>query len=137
MGLLWHGALAAALMTTALVGAQLDSNDGIAATPAAVRSGSRLPAIERFRLSAGDASCVMTKFDVSAGRPARLAADTACEDVMTGMSTVRSWQETPDGAVVLRDGQGAVLASFAVADGAGYESFEPRLRPMSLVKAGG
>lgn len=137
MGLLWHGALAAALMTTALVGARLDNNDGVAATTAAVQSRSGIPAIERFRLAAGDAACFMTKFDVSAERPARLAADAGCEEVMTGMSTVRSWQETPDGAVILRDGQGAVLAAFAVADGAGYESFEPRLRPMSLVEAGG
>jgi hypothetical protein len=137
MGLFWHGALAAALVTTALVGSRLDRNEGIAATAAVIPSEITQSAAERFRLSAGDRSCLVTKFDMSDKTPARLAAEAGCEDVMAGMSTVRSWEETPDGAVVMSDGQGAVLAAFAVADGAGYESFEPRLRPMSLVKADG
>lgn len=136
MGLFWHGALAAALMTTALLGSRLDGSEAVLAT-AATRHDGALPAAERFRLSAGDRSCFVTKFDVSGKAPARLAAEAACDDVMAGMSAVRSWEETPDGAVVLSDGQGAVLAAFAIADGAGYESFEPRLRPMALVEAGG
>lgn len=135
MGFFWHGALAAVLMTTALMGSRLDGSESTFAM--ATRQGGASPAAERFRLSAGDRSCFVTKFHVSDKAPARLAAEAACDDIMAGMSTVRSWQETPDGAVVLSDGRGAVLAAFAIADGAGYESFEPRLRPMSLVEAGG
>lgn len=136
MGFLWHGALAAALVTTTLVGFRLDGSEATLANAAAVRNDGTSPAAERFRLSAGDRSCIMTKFDVS-DSAARLMAEAACDDVMAGMSTVRSWQETLDGAVVLSDGKGAVLAAFAIADGAGYESFEPRLRPMALMEAGG
>ncbi|MGI6856578.1 hypothetical protein [Mesorhizobium sp. 1B3] len=136
MGFLWHGALAAALVTTTLVGFRLDGSEATLANAAAIRNDGMPPAAERFRLSAGDRSCLVTKFDVS-DTAARLTAEAACDDVMAGMSTVRSWQETPDGAVVLSDSRGAVLAEFAIADGAGYESFEPRLRPMSLVEAGG
>lgn len=137
MGFLWHGALAAALMTAVLVGAQLDGSETNLATAAAIPNDGVPKAAERFRLSAGDRSCLVTKLDGSDNTPARLAAEAACDEVMAGMSKVRSWRETPDGVVMLRDGQGAVLAAFAIADGAGYESFEPRLRPMSLVEAGG
>lgn len=137
MGIFWQGALAVALMTTAFMGARLDRSETVSASAAAMPQTELRSPVERFRVSAGDNSCLMTKFDLSGHAFARLAADAGCEDVMAGLSTVRSWTETSDGAVLLSDGQGSVLAAFAMADGAGYESYEPRLRPMSLVEAGG
>lgn len=137
MGIFWQGALAVALMTTAFMGARLDRSETVSASAAAMPQTELRSSVERFRVSAGDNSCLMTKFDLSGHAFARLAADAGCEDVMAGLSTVRSWTETSDGAVLLSDGQGSVLAAFAMADGAGYESYEPRLRPMSLVEAGG
>ncbi|HWK64756.1 MAG TPA: AprI/Inh family metalloprotease inhibitor [Rhizobiaceae bacterium] len=137
MGFLWHGVLAAALMTTALMGSRLNGSEADLTTAVTIRNDDVRSGAEHFQLSTGDRSCLVTKFDRLDSASARLIAEPACDDVMTGMTTVRSWREMPDGVIVLSDRQGSVLAAFAIADGAGYESFEPRLRPMSLVKAGG
>lgn len=130
MSSLLHGMLAGALVAVATLVSRFDkAPDPISASVAQLphRAGQ---ADERFRLSAaGGSSCIVTRFAAKTGEPARLAADDGCNAVMPGLSKLRLWQEASDGSVMLSDVRGTVLATFAAADGAGYESFEP-LRPL-------
>lgn len=78
----------------------------------------------------GGHPCTMRK--AGTGPMAHVVADGGCDALLSGLSQVRYWAEKPDGSVELSiDGDAAIVA-FAAADGAGYESFEPRSSMISL-----
>lgn len=121
-----NGALAAALIATAVLGSRIG-----AAMPAATveRPDTAVSTSERFRLVSGDSSCVVVKSAAAGDRPAGLSAGQDCDEVMPRLSGVRFWREEADGSVLFGSVGGGAMAAFAQADGAGYESFAPR-RPL-------
>lgn len=130
MSRVWQAVLAAAL-----IAAVLGSRHAMSGIPAsaAMLTHDAGEVSERFRLSSGDGSCILIRTMARAGEPAHLAAGQGCDDIMPGLSAIRFWQDGPDGAVLLSDVRGTAMAAFAEADGAGYESFEPRRPLMSLI----
>lgn len=129
----WNGALAAALIATAVLGSRIGADGAAMPAPTVARSDVAEPAPERFRLVSGDSSCVVVKSVAANDAPAGLSAGRDCDDVMPGLSGVRFWREQADGSVLFGSVAGVTMAAFAQADGAGYESFAPRRPLMALV----
>lgn len=91
---------------------------------------------DRFRLlSSGDVTeCRLSVGQVAknaAKRPLQLAQ--ACLATHPGLAGAHYWVEQPDGVVALSGKDGHVLARFAVADGAAFESYYPKLPVMTLL----
>lgn len=71
------------------------------------------------------AECALGR-GVSSGQGlSMLAPAPACARVHPAMARVRYWSEEADGSVAFLSADGETLIRFAVADGPGYESFEP------------
>lgn len=77
------------------------------------------------RLSVGQAAKDATK------RPLQLAQ--ACLADHPGLAGAHYWVEQADGAIALSEVGGHVLARFAAADGAAFESYYPTLPVMTLL----
>lgn len=63
-------------------------------------------------------------------RPLRLAPGCVADN--PGLAEARYWLDRPDGTVAFSGADGRVLAEFAAADGAAFESYHPRLPVMTL-----
>ena len=85
-----------------------------------------------LRRGGGSASCIVARgADLSEGL-SELRVEPSCEAVMPGMATVKYWRETDDETVAFSvDGIDA-LVTFALADGAAYETFAPGTPLLSL-----
>lgn len=98
------------------------------------KAGAR-PAIDRYLLrTPGNLACTVVREKAIDGGAFTLRADLDCERLLPGLSQVRYWRERDDVVVFSRDGTDDLLA-FAVADGAGYESFRPASALISLAAA--
>lgn len=89
---------------------------------------------EGFLLQAGgrDAGCFVSAAPVPDEKKA-LDIDPACLDLVPGLAGARWWIERGDGTVAFTRHDGALVAEFAVGDGAAYESYAPRAPIMTLL----
>ncbi len=78
----------------------------------------------QLRSSEREGACTISLGDVKGARQA-VSPEAACNGVNADVSTARWWQERPDGSVALLRSDGDVVAEFAVADGAAFESYNP------------
>ncbi|MEO3384723.1 hypothetical protein [Mesorhizobium sp. CAU 1741] len=78
----------------------------------------------QLRSSEQDGACTLSLGVIKGARQA-LSPDAACTGVNADVSTARWWQERPDGSVALLRSDGGLVAEFAVADGAAFESYNP------------
>lgn len=62
-----------------------------------------------------------------------LGVGEGCSDLIPEMSTIRFWQEAEDGSITLSGISGTAVYSFAVSDGAAYESYYPQAPLIALV----
>ena len=122
------GLLAAAMLAAASIfdaGPRLDATTtaSLAAAPQ-----------DRFRLvsTLGEAGCSLTAGQARKDglRPLVLAA--GCIDGNPALAQARYWLDRPDGTVALSAADGRVVAEFAAADGAAFESYDPPLPVMTL-----
>lgn len=92
----------------------------------------------RFRLRSStldtDCSIAAEETVVEDGRR-RLRLDAACARLVPVLEGARWWLERPDGSVAFALADGRVVAEFAAADGAAFESYAPRLPIMTLLAA--
>jgi len=80
-----------------------------------------------YRLTAnGDegACSVRRGAEVSDGL-SRLTVSQNCRDLMPGIERVKFWREQADGSVAFSENGVDPIVTFSVADGDGYESYEP------------
>lgn len=124
------GLLAAAILAAASIfqaGPRLD------ATTTASLATAGAPQ-DRFRLvsTLGEAGCSLTAGQAGKDglRPLVLAA--GCIDGNPALAQARYWLDRPDGTVALSAADGRVVAEFAAADGAAFESYDPPLPVMTL-----
>ena len=93
------------------------------------------PAQEGFRLvsTAGETECVLAVARAPAGkiRPLQLAPDCAADN--PGLAEARYWVDRPDGAIAFSGADGNIVAEFAAADGAAFESYYPARPVMTLL----
>jgi len=97
---------------------------------------------DSFRLvstwdSAGDSSADSTGCSLAAGhapeggpRPLRLAPGCVADN--PGLAEARYWLDRHDGTVAFSGADGRIVAEFAAADGAAFESYSPPLPVMTL-----
>ncbi|RIK85727.1 MAG: hypothetical protein DCC69_09145 [Hyphomicrobiales bacterium] len=97
-----------------------------------------MAAQESFRLvstwsgAGGGAGCSLAAGNAAEGgsRPLRLAPGCIADN--PALAEARYWLDRPDGTVAFSGADGRVLAEFAAADGAAFESYHPRLPVMTL-----
>jgi len=109
-------------------GPELDETTTAAIAPASGQAA-------RFTLvSAGDeAACTLVAEQTPAGTMRRLALARDCLAAAAELADVRFWLDRPDGTVALAGADGRVRVEFAPADGAAYESYNPRFPVMTLL----
>lgn len=94
-----------------------------------------VPGAERFLLQLGghDSGCIVT---VAPGDDdgRRLTLGRACAVHAPVLAGARTWQDRADGSVAFAREDGRVVAEFAVADGAAFESYVPRQPIMTLLE---
>lgn len=93
--------------------------------------------VSAFRLlrTGSDESCLIRQGERLSDERFALTPEAACGALLPGLAKASVWREDADGSVVLIGAGGRTLASFALADGHGYESFAPREPLLSLVAA--
>lgn len=124
--------VAAGLLAAAgLLGERSDASQP-SAEAAVIAANTQEPGIYHLKRGGGSVSCIVARgADLSEGL-SELRVEPSCEGVMAGMAAVRYWRETDNDTVTFsRDGADA-LVTFAVADGAAYESFAPAAALLSL-----
>jgi len=89
----------------------------------------------RFRLAMDETVCTLVAGQApnAAMQPVALAPD--CLAARPELAAVRFWLDRPDGTVALAGADGRVRVEFAAADGAAYESYNPRFPVMTLFAA--
>ena len=90
---------------------------------------------DSFRLvsTSGGVGCSLAAGDATEDglRPLRLAAGCAADN--PALAQARYWLDRPDGTVAFSGADGRILAEFAAADGAAFESYHPPLPIMTLI----
>lgn len=127
--------LAGTLVASAAIqkSAELDETvtASIASPPALHAPG---PAEEAFRLtsSASQTQCVIVVARASEGEVAALRFAPDCIANHRGLARAHYWLERPDGSVAFSGRDGNIIAEFAVADGAAFESYSPTAPVITL-----
>lgn len=88
------------------------------------RDGADRSTLYQLRSSEQEGACTISLGDIKGARQA-LSPGPACTVVNANVSMARWWQERPDGSVAMLRSDGGVVAEFAVADGAAFESYNP------------
>lgn len=86
-----------------------------------------------FSTSSGDAECHLAVAETSGGRMRPLRLAPGCIAANPGLAGARYWVDRSDGVVVFSAANGNILAEFAAADGAAFESYYPAQPVMTLV----
>ena len=124
----------------------------LAAVAAAVIAGSNLPhdAAEassaatnageseaRYQLVVygAEPSCAVSAGALIAKAKRNLMLGQACSEINPELTGARYWIERPNGRIAFAEDDGDVVAEFAVADGAAFETFDPDA-PMMVLLAG-
>ena len=120
-----------------LAGAGLLGENLDASLPSAEAAAIAVPTPERetyhLRRGGGSVSCIVARgADLSEGL-SELRVEPSCEEVMAGMATVKYWRESDDETVIFSRDGADTLVTFALADGAAYETFTPAAPLLSLV----
>ncbi len=91
----------------------------------------------RFMLvsAAAETVCTLAAEQAPNGTMRRLALAPDCLAANPELAAMRFWLDRPDGTVALADADGRIRAEFAMADGAAYESYNPRFPVMTLLTA--
>jgi hypothetical protein len=91
----------------------------------------------RFMLvSAGDeTACTLVAEEAPHGTMRQITLAPDCLAAGPELAAMRFWLDRPDGTVALAGADGRVRAEFALADGAAYESYNPRFPVMTLLAA--
>lgn len=95
------------------------------------------PSSGNYRLVANgdEASCVVRRgAEISHGL-SLLTVAANCRRILPGIERAKFWQEQDDGTVAFSANGIDPIVTFAVADGDGYESYEPALPLLSLAAA--
>jgi hypothetical protein len=129
MNILFGTTLAVGLATALMLSARQEIATVASPATAAAVTPAAADREARLTISGSGKACVI----VRTAPTESLAPDPTCDTVMPGLSNARFWHDNGDGSVAINDAEGRTLAQFAEADGAGYESFEPRLPLMSLI----
>lgn len=126
--MLLAGALAA--IGAYLGGPDLDETVTSAIAPVSGQDG-------RFMLvtADGETACALVAEPALDGTMRRVALAPGCLAVNPELAAMRFWLDRPDGTVALAGADGRVRVEFAVADGAAYESYNPRFPVMTLLAA--
>ena len=135
---IYAGAAVVAVATALLSGAfaprlDMDGGQGVDLMMVSAYDAQARPQ-DRFILSfsTGHESCAVTAAEGEETRR-RLLLDAACAGLNAGLADARWWLERADGTVAFAREDGHVVAEFAMADGAAYESYAPRLPIMTLL----
>ncbi|MBL8582680.1 MAG: hypothetical protein JNL61_10700 [Rhizobiaceae bacterium] len=91
------------------------------------------PDLHGFQLNApGGESCRIGDRQTGAGDRAEISLDPGCAKLFPELADVRFWRDEADGSMALAGADGHAIVRFAQADGAGYESYFPKLPLLSL-----
>ena len=101
------------------------------ATTAAIAPASGQAA--RFTLVSDETACTLGAEQAPSGTMRRLALTPDCLAGNPELAAMRFWLDRPDGTVALAGADGRVRVEFALADGAAYESYNPRFPVMTLL----
>ncbi len=86
-----------------------------------------------YRLVAnGGQACRVKRRDLSSD-VSPLVADPNCGTVLPGLEQAKFWRDNKDGTISLSRNGVDPIVIFAVADGEGYESYQPALPLLSMV----
>lgn len=90
-----------------------------------------------FRLisTLDDGGCAVAAGRAEGDEKRALRLSPGCVDVNPALEGARWWVERPDGTVAFSTEDGGVVAEFAVADGAAFESYSPPQPIMVLLAA--
>lgn len=88
-----------------------------------------------LRMPGVEAECAIAKEAAAAPGVSALRKAPGCARVHPAMARVRYWSEDVDGSVTFLSADGETLIRFGVADGPGYESFEPASANLTLATA--
>jgi hypothetical protein len=91
-----------------------------------------------YRLVANgdEATCAVTRGAEMSGGLSRLTVAPNCRSVLPGIERAKFWLEQDDGSVAFSADGIDPIVTFAIADGAGYESYAPALPVLSLAATG-
>ncbi len=85
-----------------------------------------------LRRGGGSVSCIVARGADLSESLSELRVEPSCEKVMEGMATVKYWRESDDDTVIFSRDGADTLVTFALADGAAYETFAPAAPLLSL-----
>lgn len=93
------------------------------------------PAQDGFRLvsTAGEADCLLAVGYAPEGRMRPLRLAPGCVADNPELAGARYWLDRPDGAIAFSGADGNIVAEFAAADGAAFESYYPARPVMTLL----
>lgn len=88
-----------------------------------------------LRMPGVEAECALARETAASPGVSALRKAPGCARVHPAMARVRYWSEEVDGSVAFLSAEGETLIRFGVADGPGYESFEPASANLTLATA--
>ena len=85
-----------------------------------------------YRLVAnGGQACTVKRQDISSAL-SPLTVEPDCGDLLPGLERAKFWRDNDDGTVSLSESGVDPIVVFAIADGEGYESYQPSLPLLSM-----
>lgn len=130
MNLAYPTALAAVLVAAVAFGGMPGADgDKVAAASTDVETEYKLV------VYGAEPSCSVTTGALVSDAKRSLKLGKACAKINPDLFGARYWIERSNGAIAFAEGDGDVLAEFAVADGAAFETFDPDAPMMVLLAA--
>ena len=86
-------------------------------------------------LGGRDTGCSVVVEKRGLDRAGGLRLGDACAETAPEMAGLRFWAENADGSISFGESEGKAVYSFAAADGAAYESYDPQTPLISLISS--
>lgn len=124
--------LAAMMIAAALFGGAQLFHEGDGESGAAASETSPLSGAYRLVANGDGAACIVTRGAELSDGLSQITVGADCRSLLPGLEHAKFWREQEDGTVALSENGVDPILSFGIADGVGYESFEPRRPLISL-----